>query len=47
MKTGAVEGYAVHVTYKTHHQTTQVTGTAYPSTAPVFIPGFYDDVSCK
>jgi hypothetical protein len=23
MNTGAVEGYAVHVTYKTHHQKTQ------------------------
>jgi hypothetical protein len=34
MNTGAVEGYAVPVTYKTHR-------------ALVFIPGFFDDVSCK
>jgi hypothetical protein len=38
MNTDVVEGYAVPVT---------VTGTAYPSTAPVFIAGFFDDVYCK
>jgi hypothetical protein len=35
MNTDAVEGYVVPVT------------SAYLSTAPVFIPGFFDDVSCK